>query len=213
MDENQMLVINEMLKTKKSEKLLKESFCMLFDINRDNIISRITIIVISLALSSIVSIKNPVMIMRELSSMMLDISIAIFGIIFTGYAIFQSLLNGRLVTILIMDIKIDKKTNKNMCTLHETNLNFVQLMMQFVVMMFVNMLLKILLTMISEDFCLFSQMMINEILVFILVFIYLYHTMVILWRMISFIFNIYQLFNSHAVAKFLESIENKNDSD
>lgn len=210
MDNSQVDAINDMLTERKSEDLLKESFSIFF-IGKKNVLSRIIIILLGLILAVIISCLNTIEIMQEVTSVILDTVLTIFGIVFTGYAFFQALLNGQLVSVLINDVNLGEKVNRN--TLHKTNWNFVQLMMQFLVAIFATVILEIILFCIPVDFCIFSQMKLNIIVSALLITIYFYHLMVIMWRMVSFIFNIYQLFNSFAVTKYLSFIKHKDDED
>lgn len=205
---DQMEAIEQMLKGEKSEDLLKQSFGIFLKFDRGNIFSRIIIILISICFSVRISIIETVVVMRDISSVMLDVAIAVFGVLFTGYTLFQAVLNKELIFIFMQDIKKDAKKKESKSTLHITNWNFVQLMFQFAIMIFVNLLLKISLTIIPDNFYIFNLEILNVILASILLFIYFYQAMVILWRLISFLYNIYQLFNTYAVSEYLSSISN-----
>ena len=104
---------------------------------------------ISIVFALRTSIIDTVVVMRDISSMMLDIAIAVFGIVFTGYTLFQAVLNREIISIFMEDIKENTKKKENKSALHETNWNFVQLMLQFAVMMFINILLQISLSIFS----------------------------------------------------------------
>ncbi len=204
---NQADTLLLMLKEKKSEDLLKESFDIFFDINKHNIISRITIILISTVFALSISIMDTVIIMRDISAMMLDIAIAVFGIVFTGYTLFQAVLNREIISIFIKDIRKNTKRKDNKNVLHETNWNFIQLMLQFAVMMFVNLLLRISLSIIPDDFQIFRLQTLNIAIAFVLLFLYFYQAFVILWRLIGFLHNIYEIFNAYAVSEYVEVLK------
>ena len=205
---DQIEAVERMLKAEKSEDLLKQSFGIYLKFDRGNIISRIIIILISICFSVKISTIETVIVMRDISSAMLDVALAVFGIIFTGYTLFQAVLNKELILIFMQDIKKDAKKKESKSTLHITNWNFVQLMFQFAIMIFINLLLKISLTIIPDDFRVFSLEILNVMLAGILLFAYFYQAMVILWRLISFLYNIYQLFNTYAVSEYISSIDN-----
>ena len=205
---DQIEAVERMLKAEKSEDLLKQSFGIYLKFDRGNIISRIIIILISICFSVKISTIETVIVMRDISSAMLDVALAVFGIIFTGYTLFQAVLNKELILIFMQDIKKDAKKKESNSTLHITNWNFVQLMFQFAIMIFINLLLKISLTIIPDDFRVFSLEILNVMLAGILLFAYFYQAMVILWRLISFLYNIYQLFNTYAVSEYISSIDN-----
>lgn len=211
MDKGQMEALEEMLADTKSEVLLKRSFRM-FKVNRKNMRSRIVMGLLSAVLAFWISMADTVMILGDVTAIILDTALAIFGIVFTGYALFQALLTGQLVSVLMEDVNQDaEKIQTN--TLHKANWNFVQLMMQFLVAIFVTLILKIILSCMPTDFGVFRQWQPNVILSAVLIFIYFYHLAVILWRMVSFIFNIYQLFNSYAVSKYLSFVKRKEEED
>lgn len=208
---NQADSLLQMLKEKKSEDLLKESFGIFFEFKRNNFISRIVIMLISIVFALRISMINTVIIMRDVSSMMLDIAIAVFGIVFTGYTLFQAVLNREIISIFMNDIKKDTKKSENKNVLHETNWNFVQLMLQFAVMMFINILLKISLSIMPDAFQLTGIEILNIAIAFLLLFAYFYQAMIILWRIIGFLHNIYNIFNAYAVSEYLETIKDDNE--
>lgn len=207
MDDNDIIeALEEMLKNSKSEILLGKSFSM-FKIGKENRISRTIIILLSLLLAYIISSGDTIPFMLEISNMLLDTLLALFGTIFTGYAFFQALLHGRLIAALIKDIKENSESQKKDNTLHITNRNFVHLMMQFIVAILVTLMMRGILVCLPDDFILFSSKHLNVLLSTALMSFYFYEVMVCLWRMVSFLFNIYQLFNSYAVTKYLAYIE------
>lgn len=208
--DNQLESVLLMAKEKKSETLLKESFSIFFDFNKNNIISRIIILFISIGFALRISIIDTVIVMRDIASVMLDIAIAVFGIVFTGYTLFQAVLDREIISIFMKDIRKTKKKNENRNILHDTNWSFVQLMLQFAVMMFVNILLKISLTIVPDDFQVFGSEIINVAMAFILLFVYFYQAMIILWRIIGFLHNIYEIFNAYAVSEYVEILKEDN---
>lgn len=212
MDDRRIEALEEMLENSKSEVLLKKSFGI-FKINRENIISRVVIGILSMVISFVIGYLNTIEILNKLLPGILDAILAVFGIVFTGYAFFQALLSKEHLSALIEDIQVDKKKNKGQNTLYKTNWNFVQLMMQFLISIFATLLLQTVLSCMPTSFCLFENMWINVILASFLIMLYIFHLMVIMWRMISFVFNIYQLFNSYAVTKYLSYVKHGKDEE
>ena len=200
MDSSKLEAIEEMMKNRKSEEFLKTSFSI-FKINKQNIISRIVIIMIGVFLAYIISCSETVIIMRDVLNLVLDTTLAVFGVVFTGYAFFQALLSGKLISVLLEDIVESTRIKSN--TLHKMNCDFVQMMMQLLLSIFITLIVKVVLHCMPVDFCFFDEMWINELSAGVLIGIYLYHLMVILWRMISFIFNFYQLLNSYAITEYI----------
>ena len=212
MDDRQIEALEEMLADSKSEILLKKSFGI-FKISRENIISRLVIGILSMTISFAIGHLDTIEILNKVLPIVLDATLAIFGVVFTGYAFFQALLSKEHLSVLIEDIQLDEKNNRGQNTLYKTNWNFVQLMMQFLISIFATLLLQTVLSCMATNFCLFENMWLNEILASLLIMMYIFHLMVIMWRMISFVFNIFQLFNSYAVTKYLSYIKNGNDDE
>ena len=212
MDDRQIEALEEMLADSKSEILLKKSFGI-FKISRENIISRLVIGILSMTISFAIGHLDTIEILNKVLPIVLDATLAIFGVVFTGYAFFQALLSKEHLSVLIEDIQLDEKNNRGQNTLYKTNWNFVQLMMQFLISIFATLLLQTVLSCMATNFCLFENMWLNEILASLLIMMYIFHLIVIMWRMISFVFNIFQLFNSYAVTKYLSYIKNGNDDE
>ena len=207
---NKIESIEEMLVESKSEVLLKKSFAI-FKIHKGNRISKLIIIIMSVLLAYMISNANTIPILQEILDMLLNVILAVFGIIFTGYAFFQALLNGKHISALIEDVSVDAKTNKSKNTLHKTNWNFIQLMMQFIVAIFVTLIIKVILCCMPDSYVLFPNILLNLALSTVLISLYFYEIIVCLWRMVSFIFNIYQLFNSYAVTKYIAFLNGEHD--
>ncbi len=212
MDDRRIEALEEMLVDSKSEVLLKKSFGI-FRISRENILSRVVILILSMVISFVIGYLNTIEILNKVIPVILDAILAVFGIVFTGYAFFQALLSKEHLSVLIEVVQVDKKNSKGQNTLYKSNWNFVQLMMQFLISIFATLLLQIVLSCMPTEFCLFENMCLNVILASFLIMIYVFHLMVIMWRMISFVFNIYQLFNSYAVTKYLSYIKHGNDEE
>lgn len=84
-------------------------------------------------------------------------------------------------------------------------------MMLFIFGIIINIILNILLPVIPPDFCLFKNRQLCCIISIILIDILLYMMGVILWRMVSFISNIYHLFNAYAVSRLIEALNDETD--
>ena len=54
-----------------------------------------------------------------------------------------------------------------------------------------------------EDFCLWSNRLLSDVVAFILMFCFFVHFMILMWRMVAFISNMFKYFNIHAVTKYL----------
>lgn len=131
--------------------------------------------------------------------------VAIFGIVFTGYALFQALINNELLIRMINE-NSGKKIDKN--KLQETNETFTELMLLCVISIMINIFLGLSISSIPSDFMVFDEKKYNDILAVLLLQIYLVFHANIFLELKSFIFNTFQLFNLHAGTKIIEIVEN-----
>ena len=81
------------------------------------------------------------MLVENSISIFLNVSLTLFGIIFTGYAIFQALLSNKLTLSLFEDTSTSRD-NMTKSKLQETNENFVCLMMLFIFGIILNIILN-----------------------------------------------------------------------
>ena len=134
--------------------------------------------------------------------------VSIFGIVFTGYALFQAFINNELLIRMIND---EGQGNKN--KLQETNENFAELMMLCVISIMCNILLKLTINSLPKNFTLFDRKLYNDIIAMALMQAYFVFNANIILELKSFIFNIFQLFNLHAGTKVIQIInEESNDN-
>lgn len=203
-------VLENILKNESSEKKLLRSFCVFLP-TKDNIKEKIIIFVLCLIPSYLVSHSYGVVtLFKDICNVMLDVFIALFGIIFTGFVFFQALLNDDLLIMLII-IKTKKKgTEKS--KLEEVNTNFVFLMMLYVIAIIVSLFLTIIMPCIPNDFMLFSSMKLSSLFAWLLIQMFCIFSAELIWRILSFIHNIYQLFNEYAVSRIMKLVEIEEDN-
>lgn len=130
--------------------------------------------------------------------------IAIFGIVFTGYALFQALINNELLIRMVND---DSNNESGKNKLQETNETFTELMMLCVISIMVNIFLGLIIASLPSDFTIFDKKECNDIIAIVLLQIYFVFHANILLELKSFIFNTFQLFNLYAGTKIIEIIE------
>lgn len=189
--------IHELAHPKTSERLMLESFEM-FIIKKGNRFKCSVFLVICILMAfSIGYSKDTVVIFNDIVDIVLTIILALFGIAFTGYTFFQALINGKLVELLMSGK--GKNTNK----FAETNESFVKLMMVYIALITISFLLKIISLFITEDF-IFVNLGLSNILASLGILVYLYVSLVAIWHVKSFVYNIFQLFNMHAIQEYLD---------
>ena len=198
-------VLKSMLIDESSESRLKKSFRVLCP-SRKNILEKVILGMAVLCPSYCISHSyNTVEIFGGICDIILNVSIALLGIIFTGFIFFQALLNDKLLVMLITT-KTEKKS-MGKTKLEEVNTNFVSLMMLYVVAVIINLFLAITVPCIPQDFMLFHNVKITNGLAWVLIQMFYMFSAELLWRIVSFIHNIYQIFNAYAVSRIMNLVE------
>ncbi|MEK5056025.1 hypothetical protein MHH96_21795 [Niallia sp. FSL K6-0212] len=133
------------------------------------------------------------------------IIIPIFAIIITGYAIFQALTNGRTLMALMRANENDRSK------FQEYNYFFFSISILYLTIIIINFLLSIILGNLPEGwYFVYFNKELNNKLFSVFVSIYIVFIVNALIEMKSFIYNLYQLFSSHAIASAIEQLK-KND--
>lgn len=203
--------IEKLLQSEPSEKLLLKAFKGL-KVQKKDRKSRGVLIIICFVFGSIIGIHlNTVSIFRECVDSILNVLLGFFGVIFTGYALFQAFMNKKLLIQLLQDIAKDKDEEKT--RLQDINENFVYLMLLYIVAIIASLLVKIVLFCVSDNFLYFRSLIVNNVVAVIAITIYFIFTGIILWRTISFVSSIFYLFNMYAVAQLLEILDDESSHD
>ncbi len=147
-------------------------------------------------------------IFRDLVQMVRDVALAMFGIVFTGYALFQALIGKEMLIRMLKNTIGEGKQEKS--RLQETNELFVKTMMMQFVCIITSVVLTLLLICIPNEFTLLKNRYWNELLAFCGMFLFIYISFITLLEIKSFVFNIFQWFNFHAVARLMEMLNDEN---
>ena len=137
-----------------------------------------------------------------------DIALALFGIVFTGYALFQALIGKEMLVRMINSTALIDKEQKS--KLQESNELFAKTMMMQFLCIVVSVLLLLVLLSIPENYNLFEDIFLNEIIAWCGICVFFYISFVTLLEVKSFIFNIFELFNFHAATRVLELFKEDN---
>ena len=140
---------------------------------------------------------------------MLNVFLSLFGILFTGYVFFQALLNDNLLIMLI--ISEAEKDRKEKSKLEEVNNRFVSLMVLYIIAIIISLTLTVIVPCIPEDFILLSNIQVSNVVAFILILMFYVFSAELLWRVLSFVRNIYLLFNAYAVSRLTDLVEIEED--
>jgi hypothetical protein len=160
------------------------------------------ILVLVIAISSLIGISNnTVILLKDVVEVLNNVTLAVFGIIFTGYAIFQALIDTDILKRLFTtDLK-----GKPFFSI--SNDYFIMLMIVNALAIFINMTLLIILKIIPEYWCAFDNHILNNAIAITLISFYLYFEFKNIWEIKSFVFNIYQMFNISAGEKIIKIID------
>lgn len=202
-------VLKALLNNYSSEKLLLDSF-HIFLPNRGNIKEKSIIFGVCLIPSClIINSNNIVTLFGNVCNTMLDVFLSLFGIIFTGFIFFQALLNDGLL-IMLISTKAEKK-RKEKSKLEEINNNFVSLMILYIIEIIIALFLNIIMPCIPTDFILVPNIKICNLLAWILILGFYMFSGELIWRVLSFIRNIYILFNAYAASRVTELMDIEED--
>ena len=95
--------------------------------------------------------------------------------------------------------------------LEESNESFIYLIIIQIIALLIDFLVYIVMSAIPHNWYLTNINIVNECISVILIEALLYLNVEAIWEMKSFIFNVYQLFNAHAMSRVVEIIERKNE--
>ncbi len=203
-------VLLKLLKNQSSKNLIFNSL-EIFKPTKRNLKRQLILYIVAVFVSVFVGVSyNTKLIMVDTVQTILDIILALFGIIFTGYAFFQALINDELL-IRLMKETFKDKDGEEKSKLQETNEEFIHCMMLNILIILLSFLLKIIVNSIPDDFLMFDKLIYNNICATVLISIYIYVVISVVWEVKSFIFNLFQLFNAYAGTRILGMFEKDSD--
>lgn len=167
-------------------------------------ISIITSIILGFLISHSI---DTISIMREIVGDLNGIMLALIAVVFGSYSIFQALISGELVVLLI-------KAKNNL--LKESNKTFLNLTILYVAAIFINFVLSVILKVLPDDFVLVSNLKVCNILAWIGSAVYLFIQLILFLEMINFAINMYRMFcvyNSLTAIDALETEEDKENNE
>lgn len=201
--------IEKLLRSEPSEKLLIKAIKGLKS-NKKNWKSRTILTVICIILGIMIGTHaNTVSIFQEAIDAILNVSLAIFGIIFTGYALLQAFMNKQLLIQLISNTKKGGAEEKS--SLQDINENFAYLMILYTLAVVITLILKIVMLCVPNELAILEDLYINNAIASFAIILYFEFIGIILWRTIGFISTIYQLFNAYAVTQIIEILDEEPD--
>ena len=132
---------------------------------------------------------------------------ALLGITFTGFALFQAILSNKLIQTLLCQKTNDSKSSNLFV---KVNNSFYYLIVLYVIGIFINIVLLLFLKIVDSSWVLFpDNLLLNELICGILLFAYFYFNFFVLLELKYFLFNLFRLFNTSIVSKVYEILENE----
>ena len=200
--EIRMDVLERMFTASSSNKFLLSALKSLIP-KRNKMIRYVLAIFFSIIPSYLMAISQDTILMfRNCVQIMNDVVLAMFGIVFTGYALFQALI-GREMLIRMLQNTVTKN-GKEESKLQESNELFAETMMMEFFAIVISVALLVVLNSLPENYSLFQNMAINNIIAGCGMGLYFYILFIAFIETKSFIYNIVQLFNFHAGTRVLE---------
>lgn len=152
---------------------------------------------------------NTISVVKDIFGYIGQIQVGLIGVVFTGYALFQALIGDQLMLYLLTsDGDGDKKSK-----LEESNESFIYLIIVQIIVVLIDFLAYIIMSAMVENWCLTSINILNILIAAILIAVMLYMNIESIWELKSFIFNVYQLFNAHAVSRVVDIISKQKEKD
>lgn len=204
--------IEKLLQSESSENLIKKAFKALKVEKKDRKSRVVIYLVCGLLALGLGFTQDTVEALREASDTILNVLLALFGIIFTGYALIQAFMDKHLLVQLINDSKKEESGNEK-SRLQDINESFVYLIIMFIMATLFTLTLKIALTCIPNDFIIFQSMLVNNFIAALIISMYFFFLGIIFWRIMGFISTIYHLFNAYAVAQIIEMLSEEHEDD
>lgn len=200
---------------KTSTKLVIESFKDLLPVNKKNWENHWLKFLIFFLLSGtiaffVVNSKYTVKKCIEIIETSNNVELALLGIVFTAFAFFQAILSDKVLESLFVAKRNKKSETMSKCgdTLFiEVHKGFYFLIINYVVNVFVNCLLLFFLNSCGNKWVLFLNITLDNFLCWFLVMLYLYITLLVVFEIKYFIFNLFSLFNLSTIIRTVNMIK------
>lgn len=192
---------NKLIENKSSKRMIYESLKLLV-FNKKSILRKILFIFFEMVISIIIA-KNleTVRLVKEIVSYIGQIQLGLIGIVFTGYALFQALIGDKLMLYLLSSEKDEKSK------LEESNESFIYLIIIQIIALLLDLLMYIIMLVVPDNWYFTNNDELNVCVAAVFIAFMLYLNVEAIWELKSFIFNVYQLFNAHAVSRVVDIIE------
>lgn len=206
-DKSRSELIANMMKSKTSIQMLKDAIKEIIPQKKQ----RIHVIVfcfISLLISFLVCHNDNTI--KTFANMVEEINvvvIAVFGIVFTGYSLFQALIDSNTINRMLEESE-NKKTYLQIC-----NEYFLNVMILNIISIIINLIIILLAESIEREIMLPIPTAVNIFISTVTMSIYFLFEFLVMWEMKSFVYNVYQLFNIYACSVAYNKIVKKDNKE
>lgn len=198
-------IIEKMFQPISSNQILFDAMKMFIPTKKEIGRFFVTVILSIIPTYFIATSYDTVSIFQDSVEIMNNVILALFGIVFTGYALFQALIGKEMLVRMLQSTVVVGNEEKS--KLQESNELFAKTIMMEFICIVINIFLLLILFCIPEDFTVFYYKTWNDIAAGSGMVVYFYMSFVVLIEIKSFIFNIFELFNFHAGTRIMEAIK------
>lgn len=196
--------IEGIAKNRKLNNLVRDSLSEI-ELNKKSRLQYTISTIIALILSFTITYKsNTIPAMISATEKINTGALAFIAIIFGTYAIFQALMSDSVIWVLI-------GSEGNL--LDVSNKSFLHLILLYLAEIIFNFVLLILLPNIPYDFCLLKNIILTNLLAFVLITLYFLFSFVLFYELRNFAVNLYQMFNVYNICKALDLLNQNSKED
>ena len=194
---------NRLGKKHSSKKIIIEALKTLaFD--KNSILRKIIFIFLETIIAVIIANSlETISIVKDIVGYIGQIQVGLIGVVFTGYTLFQALIGDKLMMYLLTSEEGEKSK------LEESNESFIYMIIIQIIALLIDFSVYMVMSAIPHNWYLTNINVVNVCISVVFIEALLYLNVEAIWEMKSFIFNVYQLFNAHAMSRVVEIIERK----
>lgn len=206
-----------MCENNEKKKKIRFFYIMLDTINfkKGNKLIWIISLILGLAFSLIAFHPNTVQFFLQYIEISIDLLLALLAIQVGAYALFHALLSKEVIVILFesedKDTKKEDGTPDNL--LNSSNRQFIGSILIYFYMMIISVLVKMLVSLVPNDFCLFPSLVLTNFSAFILMIVFFTATFRVLLESRNFFTNLYEIIRIYCITVIKEAYDNTNNQD
>ncbi|EHI98062.1 hypothetical protein CDLVIII_1363 [Clostridium sp. DL-VIII] len=211
MTKKQILIDNlsdiKKYKSKKFSEVIKEAFCTIIPSKRRLVVILIVLVILAYPIEISVKSNNTLSNLKDLLGLSNGVIMAMFAILFTGYALFQALINRNTLKILFLS-----KSKHGKSLFSEYNLYFFAMCILYVLLIIINYIGTFIIIYIGTNNIVNINEEAKNIILRICIYLYLFINIFAIIEIKSFIYNLFQCFNISAMSTMIESLSKYDDN-